>query len=77
MQKGMTFTFNIVNLLKVDSLYNEGLKPCVYSCKAHQIYGTKWTRSGTNISYKKNPSNTVEILTKGVSFAFYLKFGFL
>ena len=33
-KKGTTYKFNIVNLIKPDSLYNHGMKPLTYSKKA-------------------------------------------
>ena len=50
---GASVTFNIINLLKVDSLYNEGMKPCVYSKRLEEEMGTKWHRGGYDISYRK------------------------
>ena len=45
-----TFRFNIVNLMKFDSLYNEGLLPAVRSSKQ----GGDWQRGGFNVSYFQN-----------------------
>ena len=46
--------FNMLNLCKPDSLYNEGMKILVYSERkaAHRDVG--WHRSGTKISYYCN-----------------------
>ncbi|CAG9316011.1 unnamed protein product [Blepharisma stoltei] len=49
-----TVRFNIVNLLKYESLYNEGLKPLVFSLKDAEITGVTWKRGGFNISYYQN-----------------------
>mmetsp|Transcript_9856 Transcript_9856/g.19518 ORF Transcript_9856/g.19518 Transcript_9856/m.19518 type:complete len:901 (+) Transcript_9856:277-2979(+) len=46
--------FNICNLVKFDSLYNDGLKPCVYSLKKQELTGTAWHRAGRSLSYFKN-----------------------
>jgi hypothetical protein len=43
--------FNICNLVKLDSLYNEGLLPCVYSLKEQALTGTTWHRAGTSVAY--------------------------
>lgn len=45
-----TFRFNIVNLSKFDSLYNEGLLPAVRSMRQ----GGEWQRGGFNVSYYQN-----------------------
>lgn len=46
--------FNIVNMMKSDSLFNYGMQPCVFSEQAHKKIGQGWTRSGTAIKYYKN-----------------------
>jgi hypothetical protein len=43
--------FSICNLVKLDSLYNEGLQPCVYSRKEQERTGTTWHRAGTSVAY--------------------------
>eukprot|EP00051_Salpingoeca_urceolata_P014282 m.181520 g.181520 ORF g.181520 m.181520 type:complete len:1103 (-) comp18039_c2_seq4:67-3375(-) len=48
------YRFNIINLLKKDSLYNYGMQPVVYSQRAEQEDGTGWTRAGSDVSYYKN-----------------------
>lgn len=51
-----SFKFNIVNLIKPDSLYNEGMQPVVWSKTQNWTKGTEWFRSGYNISYFQNES---------------------
>jgi cytosolic carboxypeptidase protein 2/3 len=46
--------FNIVNLTKPDSLFNQGMKPVLYALDAARSKGTGWLRSGSNISYFAN-----------------------
>lgn len=41
-------------MVKEDSLYNNGLKPIIFSVKNHQRTGKSWFRGGSNISYAKN-----------------------
>lgn len=48
-EAGKKVRFNIVNLMKYESLYNNGLKPLVYSAAAG-----KWQRDGYSISYYRN-----------------------
>jgi hypothetical protein len=52
-QPGQKVRFNIVNLLKYESLYNNGLKPLVHSVKSGQ-----WRRDGSSISYYQNSIST-------------------
>ena len=49
-----TYKFNILNLLKADSLYNYGMKPLMYSEKSARQNGVGWVRCGTNICYYQN-----------------------
>lgn len=46
--------FNMLNLCKPDSLYNEGMKILVYSEKMAALKDIGWHRSGTKISYYMN-----------------------
>ena len=62
----MTIKFNILNLLKVDSWYNEGMKPCVYSKRREESDKIAWQRGGFNISYKRNSSRKTSIITKAI-----------
>ncbi len=34
-KKGMTIKISIINLLKIDSLYNKGMQVCVFSEKKY------------------------------------------
>jgi murein tripeptide amidase MpaA len=49
-----TVRFNITNLHKYESLYNEGLQPCIYSTTKFKKTGVKWHRGGTSIAYFQN-----------------------
>ncbi|KAF1324619.1 Metalloprotease family m14a, partial [Globisporangium splendens] len=49
------YRFNIVNLCKPDSLFNQGLQPVVYSVKDAKLKRTGWLRSGSEIYYFGNP----------------------
>jgi len=50
-RRGQTYKFNIVNLIKPDSLYNNGMKPLMYSKKTADQKGTGWHRCGNDIKY--------------------------
>ena len=39
--------------LKTGSLFNNGLKPAIYSFKENELNGTEWVRDGFAISYFK------------------------
>jgi len=46
-----SFTFNIINMRKNGSLFNEGMLPVVYSVHRAESTGVGWTRSGTGVKY--------------------------
>ncbi|XP_023289899.1 cytosolic carboxypeptidase 2 [Orussus abietinus] len=66
------YRLSIVNFCKEDSLYNEGLKPLLYSTKDASINSVGWRRCGDNITYYRNDSSDEEkekhTLTFNVSF---------
>ena len=47
------YKFNIINLIKPESSYNEGMKPLLYSVKGakDENQGIGWIRDGVNICY--------------------------
>ncbi|CAD8208043.1 unnamed protein product [Paramecium pentaurelia] len=51
---GQTVQFNLLNQLKSNSLFNEGLQPAIYSIKENEINKKEWSRGGFNISYFKS-----------------------
>jgi len=54
-KKGQTVTFHISNLYKEESLYNNGMKPFVFSTKSNGLEGNKkWKRDCFTISYYRN-----------------------
>ncbi|KAL3668070.1 hypothetical protein V7S43_006935 [Phytophthora oleae] len=60
--RGQKYRFNIVNLCKPNSLFNQGLQPVVYSVRDARQKGKGWVRSGTDIyyfanSYARSPRN--------------------
>jgi hypothetical protein len=52
--KDLKVKFNIVNLYKDKSLYEKGMKPCIFSEKLYQSKGETWHRGGEYITYTKN-----------------------
>jgi len=55
--QGITYTFNLVNMKKSDSLYNYGMQPLLYSEEAMKQSGVGWSRVGHGIGYYRNLSN--------------------
>ncbi|XP_048511393.1 cytosolic carboxypeptidase 2-like isoform X2 [Athalia rosae] len=54
------YRLSIVNFCKEDSLYNEGLRPLLYSTKDASMHAIGWRRCGDNITYYKNDSSDEE-----------------
>ncbi|EAS05471.2 zinc carboxypeptidase family protein (macronuclear) [Tetrahymena thermophila SB210] len=48
---GQVLKFNILNLNKPGSLFNEGLCPVIFSVKQNELSGQEWVRGGFNINY--------------------------
>jgi len=57
MRKGKTYTINITNFCKRDSLYSTGLRPLMYSETRARHDGQGWSRCGANICYFQNPKS--------------------
>jgi len=55
-RKGKTYTINIRNYQKSDSLFNHGMLPILYSRKEYEKYKRSWQRVGDNIAYYQNPN---------------------
>lgn len=54
-QKDTTYKFNIINLIKPESSYNQGMRPLLYSKKESESEACiGWQREGQNISYFQN-----------------------
>ena len=49
-----TYRFNIINLLKPDSLYNHGMQPLMYSEIEARKFGKGWYRNGKDVCYYQN-----------------------
>jgi hypothetical protein len=48
------YRFNIINLMKPDSLYNHGMRPLLYSDADAKKYGKGWQRHGNDVCYYQN-----------------------
>lgn len=48
------FRFNIVNMKKPGSLFNEGMRPVMYSTFLARTQGAGWFRAGRNVAYATN-----------------------
>jgi len=55
-RKDKTYTFNLKNFQKSDSLYNYGMLPLVYSRKEAERVKNGWHRDGENVCYYQNPA---------------------
>lgn len=53
-KKNASIKFNILNLVKPGSLFEEGLQPVAFSEKLNTLDGTEWKREGFNIKYIKS-----------------------
>lgn len=53
-RKGVKYKFNIINLMKKESLYNDGMKPLVYSDYDAKTKGRGWVRGGFDVCYYQN-----------------------
>ncbi|XP_019868764.1 cytosolic carboxypeptidase Nna1 isoform X2 [Aethina tumida] len=54
MKKRYLYRFSIVNFSKENSLYNEGMRPVMYSKRDAQLHSIGWRRCGDNITYYSN-----------------------
>jgi hypothetical protein len=69
---GVPYKFQIINLMKPKSLYNEGMKPLMYSAiAANNSIG--WRRCGEQISYTQNTDDSDQSLTFTLSFTIYFE----
>ncbi len=66
MRKGVTYTINITNFCKRDSLYSSGLRPLMYSDTRAKIEHVGWSRCGANICYFSNAKPDAGGLAGGV-----------
>ena len=53
-RKGKQYRFNLINMVKPTSLYNEGMRPLCYSMKNSRAKGIGWIRTGYNCAYYQN-----------------------
>ncbi|XP_031336827.1 cytosolic carboxypeptidase 3-like isoform X2 [Photinus pyralis] len=51
---GVAYTFNIINFLKINSQYNYGMQPLLFSLKDYTTQGIGWRRCGEHIVYHGN-----------------------
>ncbi|XP_069812780.1 cytosolic carboxypeptidase 4 isoform X2 [Dendropsophus ebraccatus] len=54
MRANVPYRFNVINCEKVNSQFNYGMQPVIYSVKESLQGKTYWMRTGTNICYYKN-----------------------
>eukprot|EP00466_Bigelowiella_natans_P019973 jgi/Bigna1/35118/e_gw1.8.156.1 len=56
MRAGQTYTFNIINNEKSSSVFNDGMRPVIFSAKEHKATGQGWGHSTSTSSAKHQPS---------------------
>ncbi len=69
-RKGKSYRLNIINHMKPDGLYNEGMRPLLYSVKESETGRYGWSRAGEHIRYFTNQysrPNLSRITGNGVS----------
>ncbi|XP_063781825.1 cytosolic carboxypeptidase 4 isoform X2 [Pseudophryne corroboree] len=54
MRANVPYCFNVINCEKVNSQFNYGMQPVIYSVKEALLGKSYWTRTGSNICYYKN-----------------------
>ncbi|BFZ21529.1 hypothetical protein BsWGS_24568 [Bradybaena similaris] len=57
-EPGLTYKLRIINLLKKDSLYNQGMRPLLYSEQDARERQRGWVRAGHHISYTRSSPGT-------------------
>nr|XP_020469450.1 cytosolic carboxypeptidase 2 [Monopterus albus] len=60
MKAGVNYRFTIINLMKSNSLYSQGMRPLLYSERAASEKRVGWQRSGSNIKYSRNCSQSTK-----------------
>ncbi|XP_071974769.1 cytosolic carboxypeptidase 2 isoform X4 [Engystomops pustulosus] len=53
-RRGIPYRFTVTNLMKRNSLYNEGMKPLMYSEHDATLRGEGWRREGGDIKYYRS-----------------------
>lgn len=66
------YTFNLYNFYKPDSLYNQGMRPLIYSNKKFVSEGVGWCRVGEDICYYQNSTKK----KTGSGYMYTLSFSF-
>ena len=54
MEPGVPYRFNLINLMKPDSLFSSGMRPLVYSERTAATKQLGWFRTGEDIAYYMN-----------------------
>lgn len=54
MKRHQKYCLNLKHFIKPDSLYNQGMKPLIYSTRKAEMEGIGWYRGGEDICYYTN-----------------------
>ena len=73
-RKNIVYKFNIVNLIKPDSLYNHGMKPLVYSKKEADLKKNGWHRTGHEIKYYPSKKRSIASAQQFYTLSFSVEF---
>eukprot|EP01028_Stygiella_incarcerata_P008050 TRINITY_DN3400_c0_g1_i1.p1 TRINITY_DN3400_c0_g1~~TRINITY_DN3400_c0_g1_i1.p1 ORF type:complete len:880 (-),score=194.50 TRINITY_DN3400_c0_g1_i1:990-3629(-) len=68
-KKGQRVNFQIINMQKPTSLYQEGMRPLAYSVKDAESVGRGWRRGGEDVSYRVT-SGSKKTYTLSFTFTF-------
>ena len=75
-KQGHTVRFNIINLMKYESLYNNGMKPLVYSSYKASLNQIGWHRDCCSISYYQNNLPRKVLLSSMINNKYYYSLSF-
>ncbi|XP_075156266.1 nna1 carboxypeptidase isoform X2 [Haematobia irritans] len=73
-KRNMLYRFSIVNLIKSDSLYNDGMRPLMYSTHNAKTKNEGWVRCGDNICYYRNDDDEEEEDNSSYTLTFNVEF---
>ncbi|XP_072166605.1 cytosolic carboxypeptidase 1-like [Diadema setosum] len=62
---GVRYRFNMINCEKVNSQFNSGMQPVVYSMREAMLGRPRWERAGSEVAYYKNNYNRSLVATGG------------
>jgi len=58
---GKAYNFRIINITRQDMLFNEGMKPCIFSKKSFKKKNEGWQRGGDFVMFYQNNENLASL----------------